>query len=102
MTWTDDELRAAAKQILNSSGHSETVVELAHRFLLEHPQFKVGDKVVVKGLDLPFVVVCYCGYNYVKLSIEDETKDTAHFVIHARPDALMLNNTENRRKEGWI
>ncbi len=61
--------------------------------------FKEGDKVMVKGLDMAFVVCCYMRDGLVKLRIEGET---ANYLIFARPDVLLLNNTENCRAEGWL
>jgi len=64
--------------------------------------FKEGDKVVVNGLDMAFVVVCYLDDNLVKLFIEGESKYTMHHVIHARPEVLSLNNEETLIKQGWL
>lgn len=46
-------------------------------------RFKEGDKVIVKGLDLAFVVACYLEDNLVKLFIEGESATTMHSIIHA-------------------
>ena len=65
-------------------------------------QFKKGGKVIVKGLDLAFVVCCYMESGLIKLFIEGENEYTMHSVVHARPDVLLLNNTANCIAEGWI
>jgi hypothetical protein len=61
-----------------------------------------GDKVVVKGLDMAFVVESYLDVDLVKLFIEGEGFGTSHYIIHARPDVLLPNNTETAISEGWI
>lgn len=65
-------------------------------------KFKAGDKVIVKGLDMAFVVVCYLADDLVKLLIEGETLDGMHAIVHARPDSLLINNTDNCASEGWV
>ena len=68
-------------------------------------QFKPGDKVIVKGLDMAFVVACYLSTSFghvVKLFIKGESAHTMHSIIHARPEVLLLNNEENCKAEGWI
>lgn len=65
-------------------------------------KFKEEDRVIVKGLDIPFVVVGYLADNLVKLRIEGESLEGIHSVVHARPEVLLLNNKENCSAEGWI
>ncbi len=64
-------------------------------------KWQKGDKVVVHGLDMAFVVCCYLDDNLVKLFIEGESEHTRHAVIHARPDVLRPNNYQTMLEEGW-
>lgn len=65
-------------------------------------KFKKGDKVIVKGLSLAFVVECYINDNEIKLFLEGQNYHTMHSIVTVRPEVLLMNNTENAIAEGWI
>lgn len=61
-----------------------------------------GDKVLVHGLDLAFVVADWLAPDLVKLFVEGESADGRHYVIHARPWALVPNDHKTSVAEGWL
>lgn len=64
------------------------------------PEFSKRDKVLVKGLDLAFVVDGHLPNGNVKLLIEGE--NDMGYVIHARPEVLLPNNYKTMVEEGWL